>query len=139
MVVVRNQIVCNVGRKPKGHNPYDKIMRVEARCEEYEEEIAALEDEVEALKKERDELQKELTRYKWVSVLDENPEYDKQVLMYDKDNGYRVVTFEYDDTQNCNTKIFIEGENYYESIGYVLMKDSCWTNLPTPPKENNNE
>lgn len=89
MVVVRNQIVCNVGRKPKGHNPYDKIMRVEARCEEYEEEIAALEDEVEALKKERDELQKELAKYKWVSVDDELPEENEEVLCR---NEYGAMT-----------------------------------------------
>lgn len=141
MIVVRNEGTGNMfGKKSlKSDNPYNKLMRTEALCEEYEEEIAALEDEVEALKKECDELQKKLAKYEWTKVLDENPDYDKQVLMYDKDNGYRVVTFEYDDTQNCNTKIFIEGENYYESIGCVLIKDSCWTTLPTPPKENNDD
>ena len=136
MIVVRNEGTGNMlGKKSlKSDSPYNKLMRAEALCEEYEEELAALEDEVEELKKECDELQKKLAKYEWTKVLDENPEYDKQVLMYDKDNGYRVVTFEYDDTQNCNTKIFINGENYYESIGCVLSKDSYWTSLPTPPK-----
>ena len=116
-----------------------RIHNLEQELKKYEQAFEIQKREYFDLKKEYDDLQNELAKYRWVSVLDENPEYDKQVLMYDKDNGYRVVTFEYDDTQNCNTKIFINGENYYESIGYVLMKDSCWTSLPFPPKENNNE
>lgn len=108
MIVLRNQIVCNVGRKPKGHNPYDKIMRVEARCEEYEEEIAALENEVEALKKERDELQKELARYKWVSVDDKLPEVNKEVLCR---NEYDVMTLGHIDDDEDMWETDVEGLN----------------------------
>lgn len=115
MVVVRNETICNVGRKPKMYNPYDKIMRLEARCEEYEEEIAALEDEVEALKKERDELQKEFARYKWVSVDDKLPEDNEEVLCR---NEYDVMTLGHID--DCDGMWETDVEGFYVRYWMLL-------------------
>lgn len=74
MVVIRNEGTGNMlGKKSlKSDNPYNKLMRAEALCEEYEEELAALEDEVEELKKECDELQKKLAKYEWTKPTKEN-------------------------------------------------------------------
>lgn len=110
MVIVCNERTGNMlGKKLlKSDNPYDKLMRVEALCEEYEEEIAALDDEVEALKKERNELQKELARYKWVSVDDKLPEVDKEVLCR---NEYDVMTLGHFD--DCDGMWETDVEGFY--------------------------
>jgi predicted nucleic acid-binding Zn-ribbon protein len=64
MKIVREQGVGNmIGKsKPRSRNLYDEVVQLRARCEEYEEEIAALEDEVEELKREYNELQKDIVR-----------------------------------------------------------------------------
>lgn len=103
MKIVREQGVGNmIGKsKPRSRNLYDEVVQLRARCEEYEEEIAALEDEVEALKK-------ELARYKWVSVDDKLPEVDKEVLCR---NEYGDMTLGHFDDDEDMWETDVEGFN----------------------------